>query len=121
LDGVYKLAECNGRPTMKLSENIKKTTLPGKKQVFRLMAKDGTLAGVDLVGLRAEKDFKTMHHPFDPYKSMPVDPFHYEPLLNKVFENGKMITRKADLAEIATHATDQLNKLPAEFKRFENP
>jgi nicotinate phosphoribosyltransferase len=121
LDGVYKLAECNGRPTMKLSENISKTTLPGKKQVFRLMTKDGTLAGADLVGLRPENGFKTMHHPFDPYKSMPVDSYNHEPLLNKVFENGKKIIQTATLAEIATHAADQLKKLPAEFKRFENP
>jgi nicotinate phosphoribosyltransferase len=121
LDGVYKLAECNGRPTMKLSENISKTTLPGKKQVFRLMTKDGTLAGADLVGLRPEKDFEMMHHPFDPYKSMPVDPYHHEPLLSKVFEKGKKIIQTATLSEIASHAADQLKKLPAEFKRFENP
>jgi nicotinate phosphoribosyltransferase len=121
LDGVYKLAECNGRPTMKLSENISKTTLPGKKQVFRLMTKDGTLAGADLVGLRPEKDFEMMHHPFDPYKSMPVDPYHHEPLFSKVFEKGKKIIQTATLSEIASHAADQLKKLPAEFKRFENP
>lgn len=121
LDGVYKLAECNGRPTMKLSENISKTTLPGKKQVYRLITKDGTFAGADLVGLRMENDFKAMHHPFDPYKSMPVDSYLHEPLLNKVFENGKKIEQSATLAEIATHAAAQLKKLPAEFKRFENP
>jgi Nicotinic acid phosphoribosyltransferase len=35
LDGVYKLAECNGIPRMKISENIEKLTLPGKKKLYR--------------------------------------------------------------------------------------
>ncbi|MDB4584697.1 nicotinate phosphoribosyltransferase, partial [Draconibacterium sp.] len=35
LDGVYKLAEMNGLPKMKFSENLEKVTLPGKKQLIR--------------------------------------------------------------------------------------
>jgi len=39
---VYKLVECKGKATMKLSEEIEKTTLPGTKKVWRLWMKDGT-------------------------------------------------------------------------------
>ncbi|MFB9075177.1 hypothetical protein ACFFX0_29975 [Citricoccus parietis] len=35
LDGVYKLAFADGKPRIKISENLKKVSLPGKKQVFR--------------------------------------------------------------------------------------
>lgn len=38
---VYKLVELNGRPTIKLSEDIQKMTIPGKKDAFRLFSKDG--------------------------------------------------------------------------------
>ena len=41
LDGVYKLAECNGTPRMKISENIEKVTLPGKKEVYRYYDEEG--------------------------------------------------------------------------------
>ena len=37
LDGVYKLSFSNGRPRIKLSENISKITLPHRKQVFRIL------------------------------------------------------------------------------------
>ncbi|MDZ7681121.1 MAG: hypothetical protein U5J63_05245 [Fodinibius sp.] len=35
LDGVYKLAAINDQPKLKLSENIEKITLPGRKKVYR--------------------------------------------------------------------------------------
>ena len=37
LDGVYKLAYANGKPRIKLSENLQKITLPHKKQVYRIL------------------------------------------------------------------------------------
>jgi len=41
---VYKLVEINGKPRIKLSENIEKMTIPCKKYVFRLY-------GLDNIGL----------------------------------------------------------------------
>ena len=34
LDGVYKLAQVNNKPTMKMSENISKITFPGIKKIY---------------------------------------------------------------------------------------
>lgn len=49
LDCVYKLAEYDGRPTLKLSKG--KATLPGRKQVFRLPEEDVVgLVGESLPG-----------------------------------------------------------------------
>ncbi len=46
--GVYKVAEVDGRPTLKLSGTPEKTSSPGRKQVWR------TTAG-DIVGLAHER------------------------------------------------------------------
>jgi nicotinate phosphoribosyltransferase len=41
LGGVYKLVEIDNQPRVKLSNEIIKSTLPGKKNLFRLYGKDG--------------------------------------------------------------------------------
>uniref|UniRef100_A0A8C1ER38 Nicotinate phosphoribosyltransferase n=1 Tax=Cyprinus carpio carpio TaxID=630221 RepID=A0A8C1ER38_CYPCA len=38
---VYKLTEVRGRPRMKMSEDPEKSTLPGRKSVYRLLDADG--------------------------------------------------------------------------------
>merc|ERR1719222_1477389 len=38
---VYKLVEINGQPKMKLSQDVEKVTMPGKKNVFRLYNNEG--------------------------------------------------------------------------------
>ncbi len=120
LDGVYKLVEHNDIPVIKLSENIEKVTTPGKKQVFR-MEKDGKWIGADVVGLRDEAAMEMMHSPTDPLKSMSVKDCRFEPLLSPVMDKGKRVHGKRSLEEIAAYAEAQLQKLPAESKRFEYP
>ena len=41
LDGVYKLAFADGKPRIKISENVNKITLPHRKQVFRITDDEG--------------------------------------------------------------------------------
>ena len=38
---VYKLVEINGKPKIKLSQDVEKVTMPGKKNAFRLYSNDG--------------------------------------------------------------------------------
>lgn len=121
LDGVYKLAYANKESRLKLSENIKKINLPGKKQVYRLLKSDGTFYGGDVVALSEEADFDTMYHPTDPIKYRTVNEFGKEPQLKKVVINGERITEAKELREISDFSRKQLNKLPKEFKRFKNP
>lgn len=122
LDGVYKLAYANGEPRLKLSENVEKINLPGKKQVYRLK-KNGEFYGGDVVAFADEKidEIQTMHHPSDPGKSVNLANYDKEPLLNKVAEDGKRIVKKRDVHEIADYSRQRLSELSAEFKRFENP
>lgn len=121
LDGVYKLAYANNEPRLKLSENISKINLPGKKQVYRLFYKDGSFYGGDAVALANEKYFDTMYHPTEPHKSRSLVEFKKEPILKLVMKNGKRVTAPKKLSEIAAYCQQQLKELPEEFKRFENP
>ncbi len=45
---VYKLVEINERPKIKLSQDVEKVTMPGKKVAFRLYSNDGN-ALIDLL------------------------------------------------------------------------
>ena len=38
---VYKLVEINGKPKIKLSQDVEKVTMPGAKNAFRLYSNDG--------------------------------------------------------------------------------
>lgn len=121
LDGVYKLAFADGKPRIKISESISKITLPSKKQVLRLQDENGKWIGADVVCLEGENNIKKMHHPFEPEKSMGIENYQKEPLLEKTMVNSKRIIEKKPLEEIASYSRERLNKLPDEYKRFINP
>lgn len=122
LDGVYKLAFANGEPRLKLSENVEKINLPGKKQVYRL-SKNEKFYGGDVVTFEDESIEKVaaMHHPTDRTKKLQLDQYEKEPLLRTVVENGDRKNKPRELVEIAGYSRERLRKLPEEFKRFENP
>ena len=101
VDVIYKLCEttrANGdfSPIMKLSEG--KTTLPGRKQVFRFKDKQGFLAK-DVIALADEK-------------------MTGEPLLVKVMENGKITSALPSLGEIRAAASENLSKLPLKYQKL---
>ncbi|GAA4309404.1 nicotinate phosphoribosyltransferase [Pontixanthobacter gangjinensis] len=121
LDGVYKLAWSNGKPRIKISESIVKITLPHKKQVFRIKDENGKCIGADAIGLFEQERIAEMFHPFEPYKSMNLENFQQEPLLQKVMANGKVLIKKRSLEEISAYSMSRLAELPIEYKRFNNP
>lgn len=120
LDGVYKLAFMDEKPRIKLSETIGKITLPYKKQVYRLL-NDDTFLGGDVVALRNETDFRSIHSPFERGKLFAFKHYKQEPLLHKVMEKGKCTFSLQTLQQIAQYSKKRLQKLPEEFKRFEKP
>jgi nicotinate phosphoribosyltransferase len=83
--GVYKVAEVQGRPTLKLSGSPAKTSNPGRKQVWR------TATG-DTVGLEHE------HHPG-------------EPLLQPVLRGGERLSPAATVHDIAQRCRDRIAAL----------
>lgn len=121
LDGVYKLSYANKKPRIKLSETPEKINLPGKKQVYRILKEDGTFYGADAVALAEEQDINAIVHPSDSKKSLDISNFKKEPLLHKVMEDGRRVTESKSLNEIKEYSRKRLDKLPKEYKRFENP
>jgi nicotinate phosphoribosyltransferase len=120
IDGVYKLAYAGGKPRIKLSENVNKTTLPHRKQVFRVLDIDGRFAGADVITLREEQDAEIMYHPLYPDKSLAINKSK-ESLLNKVMENGKRLYDPLTVTQIAQYSRERLALLPEEYKRFSYP
>lgn len=121
LDGVYKLAFSDGKPRMKISETLQKATLPGIKQVLRMLDEQGQFFGADAIVLDGEGHVTTIHHPFEPGKSLPVTNLRQEPLMRKVMENGRQLNPSPSLTSIAQYSKERLALLPAEYKRFEYP
>lgn len=121
LDGVYKLAFSGGKPRIKISENVKKITLPHRKQVFRVLDNDGRFAGADVIALDTETDMDIMYHPLFPDKSLAIGCKIKEPLLHKIMEGGKKSVPQSSLADIARYSAERLRLLPDEFKRFNYP
>lgn len=121
LGGVYKLSEFNGEPRIKLSENIIKISLPSKKQVYRMLDENGMFYGADAIALASEGKIQKMLHPFDRTKSLDLDRFQQETLLEKVMEEGQKLFPNRSTAEIAEYSKSRLALLPPEYKRFQNP
>ncbi|HUH28875.1 nicotinate phosphoribosyltransferase [Gelidibacter sp.] len=121
IDGVYKLSEYNGEPRIKLSENIIKVSLPYKKQVYRMLDKNGMFYGADAVAVFNEKNVERMEHSFDSNKNLDLTRFDHEPLLQQVMKNGKKVMPARTVSEIAAYSKSRLENLPEEYKRFQNP
>jgi nicotinate phosphoribosyltransferase len=93
LDMVYKLQEYAGRARRKRSAG--KATWPGRKQVFREYATDGTFAK-DAVCLETERHAG-------------------EALLQPVMQGGRRLAQPS-LAEARRYAAEQLRRLPRTLK-----
>ena len=121
LDGVYKLSYCDGKPRIKLSENIKKLTLPGKKQVYRLYDADQRPVGADVITFDDESCPDIMYHPYEPDKSLSLVSQNAQPMLIDTMINGKRCYAPRPLDEIARFCREKLAALPDEHKRFFYP
>jgi nicotinate phosphoribosyltransferase len=101
VDVIYKLCETmNERgefsPIMKLSKD--KNTLPGRKQIYRVIDKKGNYVK-DIIALANE------HAQGDP-------------LLMKVMEKGKATCAMPSLMEISAAAAANISKLPQKYRKL---
>ena len=122
LDGVYKLAVLNNLPKMKLSENIEKVTLPGKKQLLRFFDENGNFYrdGI-LCENENHEEIQTLFHPLYPEKSTEIQKLKYQSLLQKVVGNGKILLKKKSPLMIHKYLEERAQLLPLEHKRFISP
>ena len=122
LDGVYKLVCLNNKPKMKFSENIEKTTLPGRKMLFRYFDEEGKFYR-DAIVLETENSaqIQMIYHPVYPEKNTLVKDLKYESILHEVVSNGKFKLEKQRLTEIHQYLLQRSALLPDEHKRFISP
>ncbi|XP_018647862.1 putative nicotinate phosphoribosyltransferase [Schistosoma mansoni] len=119
---VYKLVEINGTPTMKLSADFEKLTLPGKKVVYRLYSE----ALLDLMKRSYEDAPKVnerilCRHPTQASKRVFVVPGRVKQLLKLYWNCGKLVKPLPTLDESREYAMKELNTLRSDYKRITKP
>lgn len=130
LGAVYKLVSIedeNGDlvPTMKISSNASKMSTPGIKQVWRITRNcDGKSEG-DLVTFIEERpdllDELFMFHPVHTYINKTIVNFTARPLLETIFEKGKLVYEIPSIHDVRDYAKSNYELLWDEYKRILNP
>jgi len=124
---VYKLVEISGQPRIKLSQEIEKVLIPGRKVPYRLYGKDGRpildlmiAAGED----EPERGVRVLcRHPFIARKRAAVIPARVQPLHHLVFDGGDAtaVTRNRSLTEARDAAAEELDLIRPDILRYMNP
>lgn len=122
---VYKLVELNGQPRMKLSQDMEKVVIPGKKDAYRLFSETGD-ALIDLLQRANEhppeiKKKILSRHPFEESKRAYVCPSKVERLLNPYWKDGKIVSPLPNLQEVKENVRKSLKTLRPDIKRNLNP
>ncbi|XP_011647685.1 nicotinate phosphoribosyltransferase isoform X1 [Pogonomyrmex barbatus] len=122
---VYKMVEINDEPRIKLSQEVGKVTIPGRKDAYRLYGSDG-YALIDLLQKTTEEPPQVMQkvlcrHPFQQTKRANVTPSRVEPLHKIYWKDGKLCQPLPTLQEIRNRVQESLNTLRNDHKRNLNP
>ncbi len=125
LGGVYKMAEIDGKPKIKISNDPWKITNPGYKKIVRFYSKSNHMALADQLYLDEETidDSKplTIFHPMHTWKRMVLRDFYYKELLVPIFVDGRLVYDRPSIREIAAHLVEEKATLWPAFKRMVNP
>lgn len=122
LHGVYKISKVDNKPTIKLSEDLAKVTLPGKKKIIRCFDSENKFYA-DAIVLEEENmhEIDLIFHPHNINKKCSLKNYYKEAIISKVFEDGKIIQKKKSVKEISEFLNFRFLQLPDEHKRFEFP
>ena len=122
LDGVYKLTEINGTPKMKLTENLEKISLPGKKNVLRCFDESGKFYRDAIIMADEDAaDIDFIFHPSFPELNTNISKCYKEPLLHPVVKKGEIIYKNQVPSKIHNYLLSRAKLLPDEHKRFISP
>ncbi|MBG8555231.1 nicotinate phosphoribosyltransferase [Hymenobacter guriensis] len=129
LGGVYKLAALR-KPddsgwdfTIKLSEQLAKTSIPGILQVRRYETEKGQ-PRADMLYNAAEPlpDQLTLVDPLDATRRRPVRPdAQYRELLAPIFRRGELVHQLPTLSDSRAYAQREVQSLDPSIRRFLNP
>uniref|UniRef100_A0A7E4V363 Nicotinate phosphoribosyltransferase n=1 Tax=Panagrellus redivivus TaxID=6233 RepID=A0A7E4V363_PANRE len=122
---VYKLVSVMGEPKIKLSQEVVKITIPGRKNCYRLFSKDGRSL-LDLLTLEDEPAPQPdqpilCRHPFEESRRAFARPVRVEKLHRVFWENGKIIEDLPSLYEIKQRVQKSLGELRKDHRRSLNP
>ena len=131
LSGVYKIAAVKHNdkwlPTLKLSETIKKMTLPGEKQIWRIIESSGK-ATADLICKEDENpesaDNLTLINILkdDEHRNISKkNIFKLDPLLVEIITDGKLKYEFPSIRRIRERRENDLNQLDFGVRRLINP
>ncbi|XP_074593120.1 nicotinate phosphoribosyltransferase isoform X2 [Brevipalpus obovatus] len=122
---VYKLTQINGKPCIKLSEDLGKITIPGRKKIYRLFGSDG-YAILDLLAKYDEpapavNSRILCHHPILESKRAYVTPSKVVCLQQIYWSDGKALIDQPNLDTIRSRVLQGLKELRPDMKRYLNP
>lgn len=123
---VYKLVALSSQPKIKLSQDVTKITIPGKKKCYRIFGKDG-FALLDLMMLEDEPEPQTdasilCRHPFEESKRALVSASRIERLHNVYWKDGELSVPLPTLNEIKDHVNKSISVyLRQDHRRYLNP
>ncbi|MEM9451681.1 MAG: nicotinate phosphoribosyltransferase [Cyanobacteria bacterium P01_E01_bin.6] len=118
VNGVYKLVDIDGIPTMKASSG--KMTYPGRKQIFRRRNLDGIVQG-DRLGLMTEMTSVAASLPGQSASEFPLEEL---PLLKQVMKNGQRVSEPETpetIEAIAQRTRQSVNTLPMAVRSIQHP
>ncbi|KAL0221803.1 hypothetical protein RCL1_001657 [Eukaryota sp. TZLM3-RCL] len=103
LGGVFKLVELGGTAKIKISDSLEKSTLPGRKGIYRLWIDSCPHPICDYLTLADEEapkvgEYVLVRHPHNLKFSRGIIPTRVEPLLNLVFDQGACNEKSQSLA-----------------------
>ncbi len=123
LGGVYKLVAVAGLPKLKVTSDIAKATLPGKKRVLRVFGPDDCMLQ-DVICLEEDElcGGDTVYDPGNPlqHTMIPTNVTFHE-LRRVVMENGFRMEAPETLHAMAERSERELSRLPQGCRRFINP
>jgi nicotinate phosphoribosyltransferase len=123
LGGIYKMVEVDGRPKLKVSSDPAKSTIPGRKRLWRVIRPGGEYE-MDVIAL-ADEILEPGAEVFDPtqplrHTRIPEDT-RLEDMRAVVMERGRRKCAVPALPALAKRTAEQLSNLPEGCLRFVNP
>lgn len=125
---VFKLVEINGLPRIKLSQDIGKLLIPGRKNIYRLYGKDG-IALMDFMQAGEEPVPEVgvqilARDPFNHSNRLHVTACEVRSLLTLVYDGGikpKLMCRSLTLDEARANALKDLETISPDHVRSTDP
>ncbi|MHA1147164.1 MAG: nicotinate phosphoribosyltransferase [Promethearchaeota archaeon] len=123
LGGVYKLVEIDEEPKIKISGNVEKMTIPGKKQVYRVYDEQDFMTG-DIMEFLDKKGLENgkVYDPLNPMRFYKLEnPARIETLLNLKVEKGTIVDKLADWQQARKRMEEDITHLSESSIRLLNP